>query len=197
MSVLIFGLSGNPVHLGHINAANAVSKFFDEVWMMVSNSSNTKNMINAEHRLAMLKIAVISNGNPKIKVCDYLIRNNIKESTYHLMKRLKSEYDYNFYFMIGSDNVADIDNWVEYEKLVKEIDFVIIERNGADNRALSNLSLFRQYIYFKANLPNISSSEIRDKISKRDLSFKDLLDYNVYNYIIDNKLYGLNEWNIL
>ena len=141
------------------------------------------------HRLTMLKIAVISNGNPKIKVCDYLIRNNIKESTYHLMKRLKLEYNYDFHFMIGSDNVADIDNWVEYEKLVKEIDFVIIERNGADNRALSNLSLFRQCVYFKTNLPDIS----RDKISKRDLSFKDLLDYNVYNYIIDNKLYGLNE----
>ena len=48
MSVLIFGLSGNPVHLGHMAAANEVSKFFDEVWMMVSNSSNTKNMIDAE-----------------------------------------------------------------------------------------------------------------------------------------------------
>jgi len=158
---------------------------------MVSNSSNTKNMIDAEYRLAMLKIAIISNGNSKIKISDYLIRNNIKESTYHLMKRLKSEYDYDFHFMIGSDNVIDINNWVEHEKLVKEVDFVIIERNGVDNFSLSNLSLFQKYIYIKTNLPDISSSEIRDKISKRDLSFKDLLDYNVYNYIVDNNLYGL------
>lgn len=189
MKVLIFGISGNPIHLGHIDAANSASSWFDEVWMMPSNASNSKELISCNHRLQMTNLAIEENNNPKIKVFDYLIKNDIKESTYYLMSRLKVEYDYDFYFMIGTDNVEDIKNWINYEKLVEEVKFFIIERKGY-NKCSSNLDLFQNFIYLKSNTKEVNSTEIRNKLLTQDEFIDQFLNKSVFEYIIANKLYG-------
>lgn len=191
MKVLIFGISGNPIHLGHLDAANIASEWFDEVWIMPSNSSNSKDLIGSDHRLEMAKLAVDENNNFKIKVFDYLIKNNIKESTHYLMSRLRAEYDYDFYFMIGTDNVIDIKNWINCEKLLEEVKFFIIERLGCD-RSVFSLDLFKNFIYLKTAIKEVNSTEIRKKLLNKYLSIDELfLSKSVFNYIIKNKLYGI------
>ena len=119
-----------------------------------------------------------------------MIKNDIKESTYYLMSRLRVEYDYDFYFMIGTDNVIDIKNWINCEKLLGEVKFFIIERQ--EHSFSSNLNLFKSFIYLKTNIKEASSTEIRNNFLNKDLSVNYLyLNKSVLNYIITNKLYGI------
>ena len=130
--VAILGLSGNPVHKGHIQLAQFVlnsSGEFDEVWLMPNYLNITnKEMVSAEHRLKMCEIA--ARVDNRIKVFDYEIRNQLKGETYYFFKRLKEEIEltekYQFAMIIGLDNANTFDKWVNYKELERLARFIVV-----------------------------------------------------------------------
>ena len=182
-NVILYGLSGNPTHIGHMNIANKLSDICDEVWMMLSYDSSTKKLIYANLRKKVLELSIKDLNNQKIKIFNYLIDNKIKEGTYFTLKNLLKNYlNIDFSFIIGYDNVIDITNWIEYEKLISENKFIIVNR-PIDNNDLFNKNLLLFENYQIVNIGNdiqISSTMIRnDYLNNRkyiSLSAQSILD---------------------
>jgi nicotinate-nucleotide adenylyltransferase len=214
VNVAILGLAGNPIHLGHIQLAQFVlnvSRKIDEVWLMPSYDHMQKNshdMVSAEHRLEMCKLA--AKVDKRIKVFDYEIANKLGGETYYLFKKLKEEKNitienntypadkFRFYMIIGIDNANKFHTWVNFTELEKLAKFIVVPRKGVDRDYSVDWYTQKPHIFLNNETPiiDVSSTEIRDLLNKpieEQISngqiFK-YLDQNVFNYITEYKLYN-------
>ena len=85
------------------------------------------------------------------------------------------EPDTSFTFVLGSDNLADIRRWREYNRILLEFGVAVYPRTGFDTEAVRQDLLKENPAYkidiINAELVNISSSEIREKkASGQDVS---------------------------
>jgi len=193
--VAILGGAFNPVHRGHIQIAQFVlntSGEFDEVWLMPAyNHMYNKEMLSAEHRLEMCKLAAAKDG--RIKVFDYEIRNQLKGETYYFFKRLKEEKEltekYQFAMIIGQDNANTFDKWVNYTELERMAQFVIVPRAGIVRDTNVTWYLQKPHIFLsgESKVIEVSSTLIRNNINSPEIL--NYLNSDVYNYITKNKLY--------
>lgn len=206
--IAILGLAANPIHNGHIQLAQFVlntSGEFDEVWLMPSNNHMLKDdIIDSKHRLKMCELAV--EKHPRIKVFDYEIKNKLKGETYYFFKRLKEEKEltekYQFTMIIGLDNANTFDKWVNYKELENLAQFVVVPRKGVERDMSVDWYLQKPHIFLNSetDIINISSTEIRSTLHNYDMlppeikaikkvKILKMIDENVFNYIIKNKLY--------
>lgn len=213
VNVAILGLAGNPIHLGHIQLAQFVlnvSKKIDEVWLMPSYDHMQKNsadMVSAEHRLEMCRIA--AKVDKRIKVFEYEIENKLGGETYYLFKKLKVEETitienhtypadkFRFYMIIGIDNANKFHTWVNFKELEKLAKFIVVPRKGIERDYSVDWYTQKPHIFLNNETPiiDVSSTEIRELLNKpieEQISngqiFK-YLDQNVFNYINEHKLY--------
>lgn len=201
IKVAILGLAANPIHNGHIQLAQFVlnaSKEFDEVWLMPSNDHLLKgDMVSAEHRLKMCELAAKCDN--RIKVFDYEIKNQLKGETYYFFKRLKEEKEltekYQFAMIIGLDNANTFNKWVNYEELERLAQFIVVPRSGIKRDINVDWYLQKPHIFLncETNIVEASSTFVRDLLNSGSNIFdiEKYLDKDVYQYILDNKLYEI------
>lgn len=191
--VAILGLSGDPVHFGHIAIAEALTEY-DEVWLMPCyDHMFSKKLSDAVHRIAMCELATLK--FKKIKVCDFEISQQVTGGTYKVLSAMRETYGHNFSFVIGQDNAACIDKWINYDQLLNEFRFIIVPRVDKDNQ-IDSLSFYLKHFAERpikhpilvADIPSVSSTEIRNKI-KNNESVENYLDESVIDYIRQHKLY--------
>lgn len=203
--IAIYGGSFNPICKHHIDVAKFIlntSGEFDEVWLLPSYSSiQNKELESPEHRLKMCQLAC--EVDRRIKVFDYEIRNQLSGETYNFFKRLLADEElteiYNFSMVIGLDNANAFDKWVNYENLERLVRFVVIPRKGVEPDPKVNWYLKPPHIYLnnENHISEMSSSYIRKLLGeyrkKPDVEveffIQQHLNKNVFQYIIDNKLY--------
>jgi len=195
--VAILGGAFNPIHKGHIQLAQFVlnaSGEFDEVWLMPAyKHMYGKEMVSAEDRLEMCRIA--AKVDNRIKVFDYEIRNQLQGETYYFFKKLKEEKEltekYQFAMIIGLDNANTFDKWVNYKELENMAKFVVVPRKGVERDPSVNWYLQKPHIFLNkdTSIEEISSTVVRIHFSNNSKETKNILDEEVYNYIIDKKLY--------
>ncbi len=125
-TVALFGGSFDPIHLKHYSIVNDLLNDFDEVWVIVAKSSPFKNNHYASFsdRFKMCELAF---DDSRVKVLDIEEKYDFKY-TYDTVKFLKSQYDYKFYFAIGSDNEKNLCKWYKYDELKLFVDFVVFNR---------------------------------------------------------------------
>lgn len=200
MNICVFGGAFDPIHSGHINIAKQSLNYFnfDKLIFMVSKEPPHKENHKADffHRYNMVKIALKSINNDKFIVSD--IENNMTEKsyTYNSLLELKKVYkESNLYFLTGTDIFSTITEWYNWEKLIDITNFIIGYRPGVSFESMMKTlpDIIQNRIKTKDrillfNLEDkieISSSEIRSNV----LLYKDFLDKNVFDYIINNNLY--------
>ena len=135
-TIVIFGGSFNPPHLGHAHAIATIEKFFpcDEIWVMPSDSRRDKTIVVAGgHRLAMLNAMIaelFQHSAVPVKVSSLELDRGKPTSTYETFLELKKVYpDITFYFMVNSDVAGDIkEKWMDGEKLFREAHFLVMQR---------------------------------------------------------------------
>ncbi len=186
MRVGILGGSFDPPHLGHILVARQVKEIMklDEVWLIpYFMHSWDKNVSLARHRLAMTKL-IEEKG---IIVSDEEIKYKRKNYTIQTVRRLKEKYSHTFFWIVGSDMLVDFKRWKEHENLIKEIEFLVVIRNGHSlpSRLPKSFKLVSSPEFITSNL---SSSIIRYRIMK-NLSVSGLVPKPVLSYIKKRKLY--------
>lgn len=134
MRKAIYPGSFDPVTLGHINIIDRVSKFFDEVTILVAQAQNKEYLFSVEERRAFLQEALKNYKNIKIDfhgglTVDYAKRNSIRVlirglrgpsdfeqewSIAHMNKRLNPEIETLFIF-------SDIEHSHVSSRIVKEV----------------------------------------------------------------------------
>ena len=216
MKVGIFGGTFNPIHYGHLRAAEEVRENLelDKVLFIPSGKPplKTKDIADARHRYEMTGIAI--KNNPFFRLSD--IEGRLKGKSYTVktiegLRALNPETE--FYFILGIDAFLDIPNWWQPERLITATHFIIISRPGfrftdlqmspymkiskAILKRLDDKETAMHRAKLRSNMNavlvrlariGISSTEIR-KLIEQGKSIKYLLPAEVQSYIIKNKLY--------
>ena len=88
------------------------------------------------------------------------------------------------YMAIGLDQLNNLNNWYDLKTLLTMVKIICFNRNNMLNKKLSIDYEFIEYFNY-----NISSSEIRSFILNNNHNFKDMINKDVLNYIIETKIY--------
>lgn len=213
MRIGILGGTFNPVHLGHLRAAEEVREKFnlDIIYFIPCNEpphKSSSELISANHRLEMVRLAL--KGIPYLKPSDVEIKRGGKSYSidtikYFLKKGVKSD---KLFFILGDDAFADFKTWKNYREIIELCNFIIIHRPGYKGITLKKifpLDLFKTLRYNKKkkcyittskrklylteiNGLSISSTMIR-KLIKAKKSVRFLVPDHVVNYLHKTNLY--------
>jgi len=216
MKVGIFGGTFNPIHYGHLRAAEEVKEkvSLDKILFIPSGRPplKSKDIADARHRYEMTRLALMKNTH--FEISDRECRQKGKSYTVKTLKELKRSHpEKDYYFILGIDAFLDMPNWWHNEELLTLAHFIIISRPGfqfidlqmspvietkksvlrkLDNKEIElhtiNLQGFVTLMLLRLTPVGISSTDIRGRI-KQHGSIKYLLPASVESYIIANKLY--------
>ena len=179
---LFFG-SFNPIHLGHLMIANYFCEFTDieQVWFVVSphNPLKKKSTLLPDHdRLKLVEMS--TDGNPRFLASDiefYLPKPSYTIDTLaYLAERHRNDQ---FVLLMGSDNLATIRKWKNYELILEHYPVYVFPRPGTQETEYTSHPNVR---VFPAPLIEISSSFIREGL-KKGKNMKYFLPDGVYQYI--------------
>ncbi len=214
MKLGLFGGTFNPIHCGHIKAAEEIIKMIelDKVCFIPSNIPPHKEeneLADANQRFKMVELAI--SGKHKFGISDCEISKKEKCYTVDTLKHFKEKFPaHELYFIVGHDTFNPIQTWKDYKDLFELSNFIVISRPGFsdedDELPLAIKDDFRYYReeseikYFKHKSSNlliktqikgleVSSSEIRELIKSKK-SLKELVPLPVERYILKNNLYA-------
>jgi nicotinate-nucleotide adenylyltransferase len=184
--VALFGGSFNPIHNQHIKMIEklAKSEVIDEVWVIpCKKHAFNKGFAPAKQRIKMIQLAIKSIPNAKIS----RVELKSKGTTYTIktLKELKSKYSHEFFWIIGSDIPYEIHQWKDYNKLLKEVKFIIFRRKGYPLKKVKGMKIFH---VFNEHISDISSTKIREN-AKQGKSLKGLVSSSIEAYIKKEGLY--------
>ena len=160
-SVALFGTSADPPTIGHKKILEELSKIYAFTISYVSNNPKKKHIEDISIRSHLLKTLIDDLDNPKILFNQKISSQWAVES----IKKCKEIYKFNnLDFVIGSDLIKDIFLWKNFDKIILEVSFFIILREGypVESNTLKMLETYR--VKFKISTiktPNISSSKFR------------------------------------
>ncbi|RCX22666.1 nicotinate-nucleotide adenylyltransferase [Fontibacillus phaseoli] len=191
----IMGGAFDPIHLGHLLAAEAAREQYrlEEVWFMPSHIPPHKHQagVSGEQRLAMVEAATRS--HPAFKPLDIELRRGGVSYTVDTIKELRGQHPaLKLHFIIGADMVNYLPKWEGIEELTGMLRFIGLQRPGSFLE-LDALPPYIQDAVLLADMPlvDISSSLIRKRISS-GLSVRYMVPEAVYEYIVRSGLYGIH-----
>jgi nicotinate-nucleotide adenylyltransferase len=212
MRVGILGGSFNPIHLGHLRAAEEVREALklDLVYFVPAALPPHKppdGLAPPEHRLAMVRLA--TKGNRYFMVSDVEVRRAGRSYTIdtvrHFLATLRGPST--LFLMMGSDAFAELDTWKECDELVRSSSVVVHTREGVGNTSPPRISLaaLKRFGYIKKDDHYVHSSGqtlsfvattifpfsatlIREKLQQRR-SVRYLMPGDVVDYIQRHGLY--------
>ena len=191
MKIGIFGGSFNPPHNMHKNIAlNLINNGYVDkiIYIPTGDSYNKKGLINFQDRYNMVNLMIENNNN--LSLSDIGNNENYKY-TYQTLDYFKEKYKTEeIYFVCGTDNLNDFNNWKEYEYILKNYKLLVIRRNNDDiNEILKKYENYKDnIIIINIKMNNLSSTYIR-KILKNKQEVLKYIDKNVYLYIKNKLLY--------
>lgn len=189
--IFIFGGAFNPPTKAHYEIAKHILNDYTNsklVFLPVGNIYNKANLIKDEIRFEMLDLMIKDLG-PNVCVSDFEMHQPKFKGTINTLDHFKELYNDEVYFIIGSDNIIDMENWIDVERLLSNYKIVILNRDNINvKNYISNSLILRNYINsfifiegFKQI--DISSSQFR---MTRDFS---LLTPEITQYIKEHNLY--------
>ncbi len=185
----IFGGSFDPIHNGHLILARDARERLglDRVVFVPAGVSPFKTEAppaDAEVRLEMVRAAVA--GEPGFAVDDVEVRRGGTSFAVETVRQIRGRAEHGagteFFYFIGSDNVADLGAWKEIGALREMVTFVVLSRAGESG---SDEGLGMPVV---RRLVDISSTEVRNRVA-RGLSIQYLCPQCVCAVISRESLY--------
>lgn len=200
--VAVYGGSFNPPTIAHekiskdILSLDNVDKF---IYLPVGDKYEKSELISSFHRLNMLEIMVNEikkSGINSIEVSDLEVRSKKLLYTIDSLRAIKDIYkDKDIAFVMGTDNLIDLENWEKPIELLEEFYFIVIERKNQNvEEILERFKFLKKYtnkfiILKKTSYEAVNSTFIRENINNISL-IKDYVNKEVLKYININNLYG-------
>ncbi len=213
----IFGGTFNPIHFGHLAAAEEVRDRLklEKVIFIPSFLPPHKideDIPSAVQRQEMVRLAI--KGNAYFTVSDMEIKRGGRSYTVDTIEALRQSHaGAELYFLTGLDSFLEIRTWKDWDRLLTLCSFVVLSRDGyrfcdiaqlgfldVPERELSALDAREKdqvaitagsnRVYLeRVPFYDISSTDIRTRV-RGGRSFKYHLPEAVEHYIIENKLYA-------
>ena len=198
MRLAVLGGSYNPIHIGHLMLADAVSLRYgyDTVAFVPAFLSPFKDGhsgCTAQDRLAMVKRAIADNPAFYCEPCE-IERQGISYTidTLQFLKEKYPQCEGKIGLIIGDDLLESFGNWREAARILDYADIIvgnrILDRYSTEQTGcVGNIPHLRVLRVDNALLP-VSSSGIRAAIKEKK-SWRYLVPSAVYSYIKEHKLY--------
>jgi nicotinate-nucleotide adenylyltransferase len=198
MNVGVFGGTFDPIHFGHLAAAQAMRSALDfakiffvpagQPWLKIGLPISA-----ARHRLDMLRLAVSGErylGISTVEV-DRTGPSYAVDTIDILQRELGSEAKLSF--LLGSDALLDLPQWKDPSRLIQICQLVAFSRPGFAVPSLDGLEaaiagISRHITFVEVPQIDISASEIR-RLVALGASIGHLVPQAVEMYIIKNGLY--------
>lgn len=192
----IMGGTFDPIHFGHLRAAEEVLQGFglDRIIFLPSGRPPHKSASAKEHRLKMTELAI--SDHPRFLVSKIEIDREGPSYTLDTLAKIRSEIgqDTPIYFITGLDAILGVCTWHGYKDLFKLANFIAVTRPGYDSHALLGLKsslgedCFEKIQLFPVTLLAISSGDIR-RYLRQGKSIRYLVPEKVFDYIREERLY--------
>ncbi len=192
----IFGGTFDPIHFGHLIAAQAAAEALnlDRVVFLPSAHPPHKEIPSVSpysDRKQMVELA--TKDNPKFLVSDLEAKRPDLSYTVRTLKDLHREFPrttYQLILLIGADNLRDFNNWKEPEKIIEQIEIAVLARPGYQQSDAPEI--FRKKAKLvQIPLIEISSTDIRNRV-KHNLPIQYQVPRDVADFINQKKLYHPN-----
>lgn len=184
-NIVVYSGSFNPLHIGHKAIIQELSRRYDWVYLIVTPKNPLKIDIDentVDDRIDVAHKAMLKNEIFNVTVSD--IEKNMLPPYYTIrtLDELQKQNSKNsFSLVIGADNLRQLREWKDYQRILLEYGVIVFPRGKDDVDVLENL----RYEYLKENsgykieiintlIPNISSTEIRNAI-KNGINVDNLL----------------------
>lgn len=210
----IFGGTFNPIHHGHLRAAEEIREHFvlSRVFFVparIPPHKHHESIASPVHRLRMVQLAI--EGNASFAASDFeLSREKTSYSIFtieHFHRRHNSP-NTQFFFLMGVDSFMEIPTWKDYTQLFSLTHIVVMSRPGfLDQKPATvlpfdvaekfNYNAARRvfthdsghHLYFhQITMLEISSSDIRRRIGEHR-SVRYLIPETVEHYVAKHGLY--------
>lgn len=194
----IMGGTFNPVHNGHLFLAEHAFEQVNLDYVLFMPTMNpphktNEDIIPAEHRLNMVKMAI--KGNPNFILSDLELNRPGLSYTSDTLKILKEkESDTEFYFIAGADSLMMITHWKDPQTIMELSTLVIGGREDYTPDQLKEQAKYLEktynakIIFLDMPLIEISSEKIRQRIMKGK-SIRYYVPDEVLSYIKLHNLY--------
>jgi nicotinate-nucleotide adenylyltransferase len=209
----LFGGTFNPIHLGHLRAAEEIGEFFelDRVIFIPASAPPHKRkegILPAPLRTHMIRLAI--SDNPRFSLSEVELERAGLSYSIETIEHFRRGFGHpiHIYFIVGLDAFLEISTWKEYASLFALCHFVVMTRPGSGkNFAKGHLpvELARDFCYDtqkggyvhvsgffvyprEITALDISSTKIRDYLQEGK-SVKYLVPPAVEDFIRSNHLY--------
>jgi nicotinate-nucleotide adenylyltransferase len=199
-SLALYGGTWDPIHRGHLEIAREAAQEmgWERLVLMVAGTPPHKRgreMTSASDRLMMTRIA--ADPYPELSVSDWEVRRDSYAYTAETLELLKKEFGIReICFLIGGDSLMYLDEWYHAERIMAEGRIFVAARAGSATRRQMQAkarNLRKKYgadiTLLKADGPDLSATEIREKLNRREWPEGDLSE-DLREYMIQNHLYG-------
>jgi nicotinate-nucleotide adenylyltransferase len=190
----ILGGTFDPIHVGHLEAAEAARRHLqlDRVMLLPSRTPPHRSVeprASVYHRFAMTALAAAERD---MLASDLELRREGPSYTALTLEALHREgfTPSQLFFITGSDAFADISTWYDYPRLFELSNFAVVSRPGYP----INLPHFpvtgssTSVVAIEANTPDVSSTEIRRRVGAGE-SIQGLVAASVASHIERHRLY--------
>lgn len=197
-----FGIMGgtfDPVHYGHLVAAEEVRTQFQLYKVIFVPSGRPPHKLNSqissiEHRFAMTSLAISS--NPFFEISNLEMRRTGYSYAIDTVMEFQKLFGTTseIFFITGVDAILEILTWKKVEHLLFLCQFIAATRPGFNLKelegVLANLPVVCRRRIYILDIPEvaISSTDIRQRV-KEGHSIKYLLPESVEKYIYHHRLY--------
>ena len=210
--IAFYGGSFDPVHRGHLAIAEKLTELFelDEFCFIPAFHAphkKRKKPTSAYHRYAMLALA--TNSKLKIKISTIELDAPERPFTVETQTRLIEKLpDAEIFFVIGADSWLEIDTWRDWQRVLTLTNIIVVTRpnyeigfshitdeirerimdlrNGKEQKKKNK----EQRIYITDAVQiDVSATEIRRKIRKNEIDWRESVTEKVADYISKYELY--------
>jgi nicotinate-nucleotide adenylyltransferase len=182
----LFGGSFDPIHLGHLAAAEFALSNTDldrVVFIPVGKPwQKPAPIASATDRMNMLDLAIEEHAS--YSSWDYEITNH---QTSYMIDTVNEFISLNgklpLSLILGADAAQSLPTWHRFEELIQKVDVIVLARELQERPSLDF-----DFQFLQMPLIEVSSSQVRDLVLK-DENIDKLVPEKVKNYIFDHKLY--------
>lgn len=205
----IYGGTFDPIHLGHTVPVKdlAAQLHLDTVHLLPAHIPPHKNNTTANALQRKLMVEKVCHVEPLFTLDERELKRSTPSYTIDTIKELNSQFPaHTLYFFIGTDSLLQLPSWHKIAELLTLCHFVVTSRPGYDISQLSHPLLNNRLTRNKNDLHSskagkifigeteqvdISSTQLRTLLKQQNTTnnCKNYLLADVYNYILQNKLY--------
>lgn len=161
----IFGGTFDPVHNGHLRAAEEIGEFFslEKIYFVpvcIPPHKGNKTISDVEDRLAMVRLAI--KGNNRFILSDIEARRGGVSYSFDTIQFMEKKFK-KLYYLIGVDAFSEIHTWHRYMDLFYHTNFVVMVR--PNHKKKSGLMMFPRDV--RKKMKRIDDSTFEHESGKR------------------------------